>query len=236
MAAPEGWSPTHTSATGSPEATDGANLRVTAPLSVEPQAYVLTEGITQRTMVYFDIESTIDSFKQTIEIAAICHPSGNAFQTLVAVDSYKHQGYRLGTWVHGIHPDMIRNAPSFPEAIDAFVQFLENEGRHGDMTLVAHNGRAFDMRVLSKQSMRHGFNIHQRLARTGVKTFLDTHPLFQELKSQGTVPSGRLTELHTHYTGVPLEGAHRALADSKALRDVCSYVDETIIKKHIREF
>ena len=186
-----------------------------------------------RTLVYFDIESTIDSFKQTIEIAAACGPE--TFQTMVAVDSYKHPGYRLGTWIHGIHPDMIRKAPSFPVAIDSFVAFLESQ--RADITLVAHNGISFDMRVLTKQAARHGIDLRSRLVRAGVVKFLDTHPLFQEMKRFGRVPSGRLTDLYIHYTGKSLEGAHRALADAQALQSVCENVDDTkLIQKHTKPF
>lgn len=183
-------------------------------------------------MVFFDIESTIDAFKQTLEVAAVSEPSGNVFQTMVAVDSYQHAGYRLGTRIHGITPDMIRKAPSFPVAIDWFITFLEAEARNGGLTLVAHNGRVFDMRVLTKQCGRHGINLHERLQRAGVTHFLDTHPLFQKLKQKGVVPTGRLIDLYVHYTGRQLDGAHRALADARALRKVCEHVEKNVLEDY----
>jgi DNA polymerase III epsilon subunit-like protein len=182
---------------------------------------LMTSSIPPR-LVFLDIESTIDSLKQTIEIAAVSD-TGNVVQTLVAVDSYRHPGYRLGTWIHGITPDMIRSAPSFPSALDHLVTFLEAE-RSENIMLVAHNGRAFDFPVLMRQATRHGIDLRKRLERAGVRSFIDTHPLFQGMKKRGVVPSGRLTELYTHFTGSTLDGAHRAMADARALRDVCSFV------------
>lgn len=177
--------------------------------------------------VYFDIESTTDAFRQTLEIGAV-DGEGKTFQTLVSVDSFRHPGFRLGTRIHGISPPMLHGAPSFVCALDRFIEFLE-----GATTLVAHNGVGFDLRVLSNQAKRHHVDFFERIARAGVVDVLDTHPLFQSLKKTGAVPSGRLGDLYEFYTeGETIDGAHRAMADAMALRRVCSYVDVDLKQKH----
>lgn len=177
--------------------------------------------------VYFDIESTTDAFRQTLEIGAV-DGDGKTFQTLVSVDSFRHPGFRLGTRIHGISPPMLHNAPSFVCALDKFIEFVE-----GAKILVAHNGVGFDLRVLAGQARRHNVDLFERIARAGVSHVLDTHPLFQSLKKNGHVPSGKLGDLYEFYTGgETIEGAHRAMADALALKHVCSYVEAPLKSQH----
>lgn len=124
--------------------------------------------------------------------------------------------------VHGILPAMVATAPTGPEMLDAFLQFL------GSDILVAHNA-AFDMNFLNRlMRVRHGFAL-QNLT-------IDTLPLCDQLLlpklgrpmprrpkllGRGAVnPAMRQNrpslEAIAHHLGIKVHQRHSAVGDALA--------------------
>lgn len=146
----------------------------------------------QPPLVVVDVETT--GFRRSdrvVEVAAVrLHP-----ETGEIVDEYDtlvQPGRDVGhTSIHGINPSMLELAPAFEEIVGDFARRL-----HGRV-LVAHN-LPFDRRFLQ-----------QEFDRCGVR--LDPGVGICTLRATGQ----RLTAACDD-RGVPLECAHRALADARA--------------------
>ena len=102
---------------------------------------------------------------------------------------------------HGISAAAIADAPSFGEAYPRFCSFL------GDDLLVAHNGYAFDFRILYAEARRNG------LQRPPNPT-LDTLPMARSYSPEVRHNIDALCERY----GIPLsDDRHRALEDARYL-------------------
>ena len=148
--------------------------------------------------VVFDLETTGLSYKkdEVIEISALKVIGGqivDQFSTLV--DPGRHIPYTASS-VNGIVDEMVQGCPSFEEALGSFLEFA------GDMMLVGHNVKCFDLCFLYRDAMKFW-------GKTIGNDYVDTVIL-----ARAYLPdmSHALGDLALYYD-ISTEGAHRALAD-----------------------
>ncbi|WP_413113396.1 exonuclease domain-containing protein [Thaumasiovibrio sp. DFM-14] len=97
-------------------------------------------------IVYLDTESTgIDDDDQIIQIGIIDIDGNVLLNTLVQCDKESHP---KALEVHGITPDMLKDAPTYPEIHDKIVSLLHNK------VVEAYNA-PFDMRLLTQTAKCH---------------------------------------------------------------------------------
>lgn len=99
--------------------------------------------------------------------------------------------------IHGINDDKVRNAPSFAEIADRFLNFI------GDAILVAHNA-PFDLKILTYNLLRVGKSLPNN-------PVLDTCRALKNLFPN--LPSYSLRYLAKHFRS-PYREFHRALSDA----------------------
>jgi len=114
------------------------------------------------------------------------------------------------------------------DVVPEILSWLDEQRAHptDPMVLVAHNSRASDERILFANSVYHG--VEFRLPRM---CFLDSKDLVQFWRNSTTAAAARyrqkvgnkwsVKEL-TKFFDVPLHNAHDALADTRALMEVCA--------------
>ncbi len=116
----------------------------------------------------------------------------------------------------GISDDMVKDAPSVPEAVRAFLEFA------GDAVLVAHNANfdtSFIKHVCEKNSIP--FN----------NSYLDTLALSRHLNP--TLKRHRLDTLQEHY-GLESFNHHRACDDAEMLSKIFSCMTDTLKKEGVQ--
>lgn len=162
--------------------------------------------------VIFDLETTGLSTAEdsVVEISAIKVKDGVAveeFSTLV--NPGKHIPYNVSC-VHGITDDMVQDAPCMEKALGDFIGFI------GDMVLVGHNIKRFDMGFIQRDAVRYfGKPLENKLVDT----------LFLSKRYLPELPSHSLGALAEHYD-VSYEGAHRALTDCRINKQVYDHLVE----------
>ena len=110
--------------------------------------------------------------------------------------------------VHGISNAMVRNAPPFDVALQAFLEFA------GDSILVGHNIHSFDMKFICRDAMRFW-------GQTVGNDYIDTLP-FARVRLRG-LRHHTLTSLAEYY-GINTDGAHRALNDCRMNQQIFEYL------------
>ncbi len=152
----------------------------------------------------FDLETTDKDVAECeiVEIGAVKVRGGDVvdrFHSLVHATRPISSGARE---VHGYSEEDLREAPTFEEVWQGFVEFV------GEDVLVAHNGQRFDVPVLRGSA--------EALGGTGSMVFFDTLPLARSLYQD----SARLTDLAARFD-VDVGRAHHALDDAETLAAVC---------------
>ena len=56
----------------------------------------------------------------------------------------------------------LRNAPSFTEVMDKFIQWIASFQKNHEVIMVGHNIRSFDFRILFRQSKRHSYPLQKK--------------------------------------------------------------------------
>lgn len=115
----------------------------------------------------------------------------------------------------GITNEMVADKPSCGEAARAFAQFAGND------ILIAHNAR-FDLGMLAKAALPEGVELSNE--------FFDTDVFAHGFKREQEWEFTRLGYL-ADKLGVPLSGAHRALADAEAAAGVYLKLREMHLEK-----
>jgi DNA polymerase III epsilon subunit family exonuclease len=164
--------------------------------------------------VSFDLETTDDDVEacEIVEIGAVRVRGGTVtdeFHTLVKPGRPVSESARK---VHGYGEADLADAPRFADAWVPFREFV------GDDVLVAHNGVRFDVPVLERMS--------RGLPDAGDLAFYDSYLLARELLRS----SHRLSDLAERFD-VPIDRAHHALDDARALAGVFSALTELRIAR-----
>ena len=151
--------------------------------------------------VVFDLETTgtSTSYDQVVEISAI------KVKNSTIVDEYStlvNPGIPIpimASEVNGIYDDMVKDAPDFRKALGDFNDFV------GDLPLVGHNIRKFDMIFICRDALKY-------FGKTIGNDYMDTLSIARAyLPGLG---SYGLSVLARHY-GIDSSGAHRALNDCR---------------------
>jgi len=150
-----------------------------------------------------DIETTDRDRRsaEVVEIAAVRVRDGQIVDRFVALVNPQTTISRQATAKHGITDAMVAEAPRFADVWPNFRDFC------GDDLVVAHNGYDFDFPVVKRMT-------HDMGVQLDLYTY-DSLPLAREL----IATSCKLEDLARHFC-IPVEVAHRALADSETLAKV----------------
>lgn len=149
--------------------------------------------------VVFDLETTGTSCikDRVVEISAVKVVGGvvtDEFSTLVNPEMH------ISPWateVNGITDDMVAEAPTFDVALKNFLDFA------GDMILVGHNIKYFDMKFICRDALEY-------FGKTIGNDYIDTLPIAKMYLPE--MEHHKLSDLAEHY-GISSDGAHRALFD-----------------------
>lgn len=163
------------------------------------------------TVITFDIETTGFSrnLDRIVEIALqdLSGGENSTFQTLINPECYIPNSV-----VHGITNRMVSrpDVPRMKELIPILLQFVKSRQKpDGDVLLVAHNGRTFDVPFLVKEFSRCSIDIPPNWR------FFDSIPLARQLmkSSDSKITKITLQALREYYS-IPVVGsAHRAMSD-----------------------
>jgi DNA polymerase III subunit epsilon len=156
----------------------------------------------KRDLVFFDVEATgLNVLRDRIlQIALIKYEKKTnreeRYQTLI------NPGIPIpeaSIAIHGITPDMVRNAPTFPQIAEHLYQFI------GDADLAGYNSNRFDIPMLVEEFGRAGIvlNLDNR-------NLLDIQQIFYKMEPR------TLKAAYRFYCDKPLENAHDAMADVEA--------------------
>jgi len=154
--------------------------------------------------IFYDTETTgIHCEKDRIvEIAAYDSFQDKTFSTFInpgrAIPKEASQ-------VHGITDDMVKEAPSFADAGQQFIEFCGD-----DAVLVAHNNFAFDKKFLENEAARYNLSLPKW-------SFFDT--LLWARRYRNDLPKHTLQFLREVY-GIEANCAHRALDDTIILHRI----------------
>lgn len=189
--------------------------------------------------VFYDVESTskIPTEDDIISIGAVACEYKTKFVSLGTFHTYVSTRRNINPAaqaVHHITKAHLASAPSFPDAMRQFETWVGSflTSATDRTILVAHNGTKFDDIILFCNCAVHGFDFHKFMSTIRCYGFMDTlkflrtvfkgRPLSQLPKDQSTSRiSFALGHCYTSFCGqVPLENAHDALVDSKALVEV----------------
>jgi DNA polymerase III subunit epsilon len=168
--------------------------------------------------IFFDLETTglRPESDRIIEIAAYDAMREKSFQSFV------NPQVSVSTEVlkfTNISQDDLDRAPVFSKIIDSFLEFCE-----GEVVLIAHNGKDFDVPFLMHEMKRCQKTMPQNWL------FFDTLPWAREYRKD--LPRHSLQYLRQIFQ-IPKNQAHRALDDSMTLYQVFSYLTDDLTLEEI---
>jgi DNA polymerase-3 subunit epsilon len=169
--------------------------------------------------IYYDTETTgtRSDKDRIVEIAAFDPALNRTFCYLV------NPGIPIppeATAVHNITDEMVREAPTFKEVGQLFIDFCA-----GETVLIAHNNDAFDKLFLEQEYKRAGLEIPKWL-------FIDS--LKWSRKYRTDLPKHTLQHLREAF-GIPANQAHRALDDVIVLHEVFSRMIDDLSMETVLE-
>ncbi|MDD4191643.1 MAG: exonuclease domain-containing protein [Mangrovibacterium sp.] len=105
--------------------------------------------------------------------------------------------------IHGIYDDDVKDAPTFREVARTLAQFIEG------CDLAGFNSNRFDIPLLAEEFLRVGVDIELKK-----KKFVDVQAIFHKMEKR------TLGAAFKFYCHQELDGAHGAMADTRATYDV----------------
>lgn len=166
-------------------------------------------------LFYVDVETTgcpgsgsiYNPDNRIVQLSCV-GPNNASFNQLVNPEVHIPQS---STDIHRITNTMVFSNPAFRTIFPMFRKFVNKYAPRGStVVLVAHNAYGFDMPIIQKECDRNGLRIPTHWY------FYDTLPIYRQVLP--TDQSKKLGDLYQRAFSVGLEGAHDALADSKALQ------------------
>lgn len=179
--------------------------------------------ILEKPICIFDIESTgvSTSTDRIVQIAVIkLLPNGTKEEKEVLINP-EIPIPQESTEVHGITDDMVKDAPTFKQLSKSINEFFEG------CDIGGFNSDSFDINILMAEMNRAEVEFS-----TKGRNFVDVLKLYRQL-----FPS-TLEAIYERLTGESLEGAHDALADTRATLTVLEKIlpEELKTPKDIDEF
>ncbi len=151
--------------------------------------------------VLFDLETTGISCMtdEVVEISAVKVRNGEVTDEFNELVNPGRPIPYAASRVNHITDQMVEDAPQFPQVLEQFLAFAEND------VLVGHNIGSFDMQFLYRDCERY---LGQVLANDYIDTLSLAKTVFPSWRHR------RLSDLAEYY-GISTVGAHRALADCR---------------------
>ena len=171
----------------------------------------------QDTYCVFDLETTgFDADLDGITEVAVCKVRNGKIidEFTTFVNPEKPIPYNVQELTH-ITDDMVKDAPKMSEMIPEFLEFVKGS------VLVAHNAH-FDISFIANKAKKLGLDFKPYV--------IDTYEISLELYN--AVENHKLGTL-VEYLGIELEGAHRAINDTRATAKMFIRMKEDCIKENI---
>ena len=171
----------------------------------------------QDTYCVFDLETTgFDADLDGITEVAVCKVRNGEIidEFTTFVNPEKPIPYNVQELTH-ITDDMLKDAPKMSEMIPEFLEFVKGS------VLVAHNAH-FDISFIANKAKKLGLDFKPYV--------IDTYEISLELYN--AVENHKLGTL-VEYLGIELEGAHRAINDTRATAKMFIRMKEDCIKENI---
>ena len=105
--------------------------------------------------------------------------------------------------IHGIYDDDVKNEPTFKEVAKTIAKFLEG------CDLGGFNSNRFDIPLLAEEFLRADIDIDFKK-----RKFIDVQAIFHKMEKR------TLSAAYKFYCNTELEGAHSAMADTRATYEV----------------
>ncbi|MDO4282010.1 MAG: PolC-type DNA polymerase III [Clostridia bacterium] len=169
------------------------------------------------TYCVFDLETTgFNADLDGITEVAVCKVKNGEIidEFTTFVNPEKPIPFKVQELTH-ITDDMVENAPKMDEVIPKFLEFTK------DSVLVAHNAH-FDISFIANKSQKLGLEFKPYV--------IDTYEMSLELYNG--VENHKLGTL-VEYLGIPLEGAHRAINDTRATAKMFIRMKEDCEKERV---
>ena len=169
--------------------------------------------------VYFDLETTqyipgqVGRSEKIIEIGAVYRDQ--KFSTLVNPEIPIEN-----TIIHKINNDHVLNAPNIVHALNAFIAWLPQDKT---VILIAHNGAAFDRKILQRDLINLNIQVH-----TNILLADSLYPISKIVDAKDR----KLESLYRKLFGNEYIERHRAFEDSIDLRRICEWA-ENISNKNL---
>lgn len=155
-----------------------------------------------RDLVFFDIESTGTDVvhDRIVQLALIKYPKdGSAPIEKEFLINPQYPIKEDASRVHGLTIDDVRDKPTFKQYAMELLEFI------GDADLAGYNSNRFDIPMLMEEFSRAGISFSMEGRR-----HLDALQIFYKMEPR------TLKAAHRFYCGSDMEGAHDALADTRA--------------------
>lgn len=189
--------------------------------------------------MFYDFEATSKNPTEDhiISIGAVICEIDNGFQNPQEFHTFvftKRPIDPVAEAVHGIHASDLIGAPPFPEAVNLWKSWiLKNLALYPGAQLVigGHNSNKFDGEILFCNFRVHRLDYDLFISEINVKFTFDTLDILRKIfkprkaaegpQNQDTAkPSFKLGDCYHTFCGHPLDGAHNALADARALYEI----------------
>jgi DNA polymerase-3 subunit epsilon len=166
-----------------------------------------------RPLIVFDLETTGLSTQhdRIVELSALkLLPDGNSCCLTTLLNPERIIGWRA-TQVHHIGNADVRDQPTFAQCLPLLRSFF------ADSDVAGHNVRSFDVPMLAAEVGRAA----QPPIFAESLAVVDTYRLFRSLVDKTTAGGNhRLATAYAYYCQQPLQGGHRAFADTLACTQI----------------
>ena len=170
----------------------------------------------EKSIIYFDIESTgvETESARIVELACIKYnPDGTLEEKTIKVNPTIPIPLEASE-VHGITDDMVKDLPTFKQYAQAIRDWFK------DCDLAGFNSNNYDVPLLSAEFERAGLE------------GIDWNPtLFDVLTLYRKLFPNTLSDVYKRLTGKELEGAHGALADITATKEIGDIIFPMLVEQ-----
>ena len=165
--------------------------------------------------VVFDLETTgISPYSdKVVEISAVKVKDGEVVDEFTSLVNPECHISEDASAVNGIYDYMVADEPTFEEVLPKFIEFIE------ELPLMGHNIQAFDLTFIYR-------DCKEILGAVPDNDYIDTVLIAR--KCMPEMAHRRLTDLATHF-GISIEGAHRALKDSRMTQQVYEHLKDEMV-------
>lgn len=132
------------------------------------------------------------------------------------------------TAVNGITNEFVKLLPGWDKIGLNFHRWIAEIAEGLPVTLVAHNGKRFDFRILAFENARHKIpNLPNLYCSDTITTFKELYPKLKDYKL-GTIYETQFKE--------PIEGQHTALSDCKAMLRLLQKKDHRLVRDKLFKY